>query len=257
MNLVFIGSGNVAFHLSRAFSAAGHRIVQVWSRNIAHALELAEPLGAVAVSSLADIDTAADGYVIAVPDDYIASVSSALPATDGLVLHTSGSTPLSAISQPKAGVIWFPHSFVKSVPMDYGSFCCCFEASSPEVEDAVKGLLCGVAKTTFRLDSNQRRWAHLVSVMTNNFGHALNALAEQISVRHGIDFAMLQPLIMATACNASRPGLASRQTGPAARGDSKTIASHRDMLAPYPEALCVYDAMTALIQSSQKSVGNR
>lgn len=253
MNIVFVGSGNVAFHLAKAFSAAGHRIVQVWSRNIDHASELALPLGATAVCRLNEVDLNADCYVIAVPDDHIAEVSSLLPPVNGIVLHTSGSTPLSALVQHRTGVIWFPHSFTKSAVMDYGSLTCCFEASSVDAEASVTVLLNGVVKRSYRLDSDQRRWAHLASVITNNFGHALNSLAERVVLRHGIDFALLQPLIIATAESAMHPGLVSRQTGPAARHDAKTIAAHRCMLSSDPDALRVYDALTALIQSSQKS----
>ena len=44
MNIVLLGSGNVATQLGRAFKMAGQNIVQVWSRNIDHARELADNL---------------------------------------------------------------------------------------------------------------------------------------------------------------------------------------------------------------------
>lgn len=255
MNVVFIGAGNVAWHLSNVFHSAGHCICQVWSRNIAHAEELASLHCAQAIDDMDVITADADCYVIAVPDDYIAGTSARMPEVSGIVLHTSGSVPLSALCQPRCAVVWFPHSFVKDVEMDYSSLQCCYEGSSADVEARLSALLDGVARRTYRLDSQQRRWAHLASVITNNFAHALNTLAEEIAISHGIDFAMLYPLIVATAESAKFPGLASRQTGPAARNDTATLAAHRSMLASNPGALRVYDDMTALVQSFQKSDG--
>ena len=44
MNIVLIGSGNVAHHLGAGLQAAGHHIVQVYSRKADHAQELAKLL---------------------------------------------------------------------------------------------------------------------------------------------------------------------------------------------------------------------
>ena len=41
MDIVIIGSGNVAAVLGRKFTAAGHKIVQIISRNASAASELA------------------------------------------------------------------------------------------------------------------------------------------------------------------------------------------------------------------------
>lgn len=255
MNIVVIGSGNVGSHLSRLFAAAGHQIRQVWSRDVRHASDVAEAVGAVPLCRFADIDRTADIYIIAVPDDHIAGVSLQLPVLDGIVVHTSGSTDISALCQRRRGVMWFLHSFVKDVPMDCKPLHCCYEGSSSDVDETIKNLLCEVA-IAYRLDGEQRRWAHLASVLTNNFGNALNALAEQICMTQGIDFAMLQPLIASTAASAAAGGIVARQTGPAARHDQKTIDTQLSMLAGIPAAQRVYEAMTELIQSFQKSSAN-
>ena len=257
MKIVFIGAGNVATHLAKAMSAAGHTIVQMWSRDISHAAESAAMTGAMAIDKLEDLDKAADFYIIAVPDDHISAMSAQLPSVEGIVLHTSGSVPIEAIMQQRCGVIWFPHSFVKGTDMSYDNLQCCYEGSSAEVESALQALLGGVARSSYRLDSAQRRWAHLASVVTNNFCHALNTLGEQIMNQHNMDFAMLRPLIFSTAERAMQPNLASRQTGPAVRHDDKTMQAHRQMLESMPEAQKAYDALSDLIQSFQKSEGSR
>lgn len=257
MKIVFIGAGNVATHLAKAMSAAGHSIVQIWSRDISHAAECATMTGAAATDKLDKIDKSADLYIIAVPDDHISEISAQLPIVSGIVLHTSGSVPLEAIKQQRRGVLWFPHSFVKGTEMSYDNLQCCYEGSSADVESSLQTLLDGVALNSYRLDSTQRRWAHLASVVTNNFCHALNTLGEQIMNQHDMDFAMLRPLILSTAERAMQPNLAARQTGPAARHDEKTMQAHRQMLESMPEAQKAYEALSKLIQSFQKSSGNK
>lgn len=254
MEIVLIGAGNVAYHLSKFFSLSGHKVKQVWSRNIDHAIQTANCVGAEGVCHIEEIDCDADCYVIAVPDDHIGEMSAQLPQVKGVVLHTSGSIGLTTLVQKRCGVVWFPHSFVEGKEMDYGMMNCCYECSTDDVEATMLELLRGVH--TYRLDSEQRRWAHLASVFANNFGHAMNCLAERIATEHGIDFSLLYPLIRSTAESAMQPDLSDRQTGPAARNDTKTLAAHQAMLSTIPEALEVYSTMTRLIQSSKKPSGN-
>jgi predicted dehydrogenase len=60
MRITLIGSGNVATHLGAAFKNAGHKIVQVYSRNAHNAALLAYHIGANATESLENIDTDTD-----------------------------------------------------------------------------------------------------------------------------------------------------------------------------------------------------
>jgi len=52
MNIVIIGSGNLATQLSLALSDAGKQIVQVFSRTEAHAKCLADKLGCAYTSDI-------------------------------------------------------------------------------------------------------------------------------------------------------------------------------------------------------------
>src|SRR5690554_247628 len=93
MKIVLLGSGNVASILGQALAEAKHDIAQVWSRNKEHAASLANGLAAPFTDSIAHL-VEADMYVVAVSDQAIPAVLSQLPPTKGLVVHTSGSTPL-------------------------------------------------------------------------------------------------------------------------------------------------------------------
>jgi predicted short-subunit dehydrogenase-like oxidoreductase (DUF2520 family) len=96
MNITIIGSGNVATHMAAAFKNAGHRIVQVYSRNMQHAALLAYHVGAEAIDNLANINPDTGLFVVSVKDDAITTVVKALAAHKKLIVHTSGSTELSS-----------------------------------------------------------------------------------------------------------------------------------------------------------------
>ena len=64
MRITLIGSGNVATHLGAAFKNAGHRIVQVYSRNEQNAALLGYHIGAEAISDLNHINPETDIFII-------------------------------------------------------------------------------------------------------------------------------------------------------------------------------------------------
>src|SRR5690606_37510539 len=99
MDIVLLGSGNVATHLGKAVSGFGHRVVQVYSRNKVHAERLADAVNAQAIDDAADVDRAADLYLIAVTDDAIDQVAAQLPvALNGIVVHTAGSVDMTILT---------------------------------------------------------------------------------------------------------------------------------------------------------------
>src|SRR5579863_5150115 len=97
MRISIIGSGNVATHLAAAFKNAGHRIVQVYSRQIHHASLLAYHVNAEAIDTLDHINLDTDLFVIAVRDDAIETMASRLGRFGILTVHTSGATDLQVL----------------------------------------------------------------------------------------------------------------------------------------------------------------
>ena len=73
MDIVWVGSGNVATVLGRLMKSKGHRIRQVLSRKRENALLLAGELGAEA-GNLSDTPVAdADIYILSLSDEALAS----------------------------------------------------------------------------------------------------------------------------------------------------------------------------------------
>lgn len=249
MKLSFVGSGNVATHLATAFHAAGHAIVQVMSREFDHAATLAAQVEAQPIDDLALLDPSADAYILAVSDDALFDLALDLRLSRTLVLHTSGSVPMHVLKPISRhhGVLYAPQTFVKGTEMDYSTLHFCIEASDPTSELRLTALAKSLTTHVHPLDSDQRKKLHLASVMVNNFGNALNALAQQTLQSEGIPFEILHPLIEQTAQKIHHGDLWQQQTGPAVRRDQKTIDAHRRMLANNPDLLQLYDLMTKLI----------
>ena len=93
MRISIIGSGNVATHLALALYGRGHKIDQIWSRNLDHATTLAQRVEATPIDDISQLIPNANVYILAVADDAIRSLAKDIRVGNALVLHTSGATP--------------------------------------------------------------------------------------------------------------------------------------------------------------------
>ena len=91
MEIVIIGSGNVAATLGRKFKAAGHEILQVVSRNASAASKLAYEWDTESTNYPSIINRNAEVYLIAVSDDAIDEVIADLKLPGKVVVHTAAS----------------------------------------------------------------------------------------------------------------------------------------------------------------------
>ncbi len=250
-NISIVGSGNVATHLALALHDAGCTVHQVLSRSFEHAQMLARRVDAQPIDRWQRLDEDADVYLLAVTDDALYDLALDLRLPSALVLHTSGSTPLTVLKpiSRRHGVVWSPQTFVRDIAMDYRRLPLCIEGSSPEVEVEMEELMSLVSPCIYHLDHEQRRQAHLAAVWVSNFVNALNATAQDLMARNGLDFDMLRPLAEQTLRKWDYGNLWLQQTGPAIRHDEKTLNAQRRLLLDQPQLLALYDQLTELIQS--------
>lgn len=252
MKITILGSGNVGTHLAKALYAAGYQILQIWSREYDHAENLANQVFAEPIDRLKLLYPTADIYILAVADDALFDLALDLKLRDAIVLHTAGSVSLKVLSpiSRKHGVIWSPQTFIRDVAMDYSTLPFCIEGSSPEVTKQIQQLLLPVSQHIYNIDTQQRQWLHLAAVMTNNFGNAINALAQDLLLKHNIPFEILHPIIGMTAEKLKHGNLWQQQTGPARRQDQKTIDRHRSMLVDDDKLMKLYELLTEIIQEN-------
>ena len=249
MNIVIVGSGNIATHLAKALYASQHTITQVYSRTLANAQALANVLSSSAIDNLAEIKKTADLYLIAVSDSAIEDIISELPnALQGIVVHTSGATDIKLLDIFfKYGVIYPPQSINKEIQTDISSIPFGIEANKPEIFDSLMALMQPIAPKSFDCNSKQRLALHLSAVLVNNFSNALFEMAHDILIQEGLDFELLKPIILETATKVQHTLPYATQTGPACRGDHNTIDKHLQFLSQSPEVSKIYQLLTDFI----------
>jgi predicted short-subunit dehydrogenase-like oxidoreductase (DUF2520 family) len=232
MRITLIGSGNVATHFGAALKNAGHHIVQVYSPTQYNADLLAYHLGAAAISNLDAIDADTDMFIISVKDDVIEQIAKQLAVHQILTVHTSGATPLQAISayNKHAGVIYPLQTFSKLREVDFRKVPLCVEGFDDVVHASLKVLAHTLSLSVFDVDSEQRKVLHLAAVFACNFPNNLYAIAQGLLAGHHLDFNLLRPLILETAQKVQHNFPAEVQTGPAVRGDEKTMEAHLALL---------------------------
>jgi predicted short-subunit dehydrogenase-like oxidoreductase (DUF2520 family) len=98
------------------------------------------------------------------------------------------------------------------------------------------------------MDSAQRAAVHLAAVFANNFSNHMLFWAKTLLDVEGIDFQILKPLAKETIekAFALMPELA--QTGPARRGDYKTMKEHLAQIEANPELATMYQTLSKSIQ---------
>src|SRR5690606_4508954 len=179
MDIVLLGSGNVATHFGKALSDAGHRVVQVYSRTEAHAAALADALNARAITDLATVDSAADAYLIAITDDAIAQVVARLPsALKGIIVHTAGSVDVAVFAShaQRYGVIYPVQTFSRTKPIDFSRVPLALEASVEATYTQLVQLTTPISTRIFPCDSRQRLALHMAAVFACNFANHLYAI---------------------------------------------------------------------------------
>lgn len=226
--VVFIGAGNVASHLSKEFSNAGADIVQTIRKSAAAA---GKKFPKTTLADIKKINKEADLYVICVPDDAIAAVVKSMPAVKGIVVHTSGSVPMSVLKKFSSHGVFYPlQSFSKDHKVTVNAYAICIEASSKQVAEDLMECAGGISKNAYLLDSKQRETIHLAAVFANNFSNHMFVIAKDILDEEQLPFEILKPLILETAFKIVDVDPLEAQTGPAKRADKKTIARHEKML---------------------------
>ncbi len=171
MRITLIGSGNVATHLGAAFKNAGHRIVQVYSRNPQNAALLGYHIGAEAIDNLESINPETDLFVISVSDDAIGVIAEQLAKYNKLIVHTSGGTDLYSILAftDNAGVFYPLQTFSKVKEVDFRTVPLCVEGANEAIAKTLKELAQTISNNVYLINSQQRKTLHLAAVFACNF----------------------------------------------------------------------------------------
>ena len=246
-----IGAGNVGFHLAKAFYGAGLEIKAIISKSATRGEELAKIVNAEYYLSLHSIIEHPDLYVIAVPDNQIASVAETLKGTQTAAVHTSGSTGLDPFKGllPAYGVFYPLQTFTREKEMDYASIPLLIEGNSPEFVHLLIDLAKKVSNRVENLTTEQREKLHIAAVFASNFSNHMATIAFDLLKGAGLSIDFIRPLMEESSKKLQLLDPIDAQTGPAVRGDQQIVEKHLEALKDSSEDQHIYKILTESIQA--------
>lgn len=231
MKISIVGSGNVATNLAINLKDSGHQIIQIAGRNDAGITSLAYRVNAAALTHLNKIDPAIDLLLLCVSDQALEPVAKALPLSNTLVAHTSGSVPIDVLGKFRNHGVFYPlQTFSKAHVTSLNQVPFCIEANSQTNEDLLLKLANDLGAKHYRFNSHQRKQCHVAAIFANNFSNHMYAIAESILQEEQIPFEVLKPLIQETVRKIEFLSPKDAQTGPARRNDEAVMQDHLNHL---------------------------
>lgn len=245
MRISIIGSGNVAYHLAKAFTQNGVKVSQLFGRNKTELQEISQELNIpFSTENLEKCDL----YILAVNDDAIAQVSSKIPFVDALVVHTSGSLPKEIlIGNYRKGSFYPLQTFSKSKSLEYSKIPFFVEAENQTDLNVLKDLASSVSDKVMESSYEKRKYIHLTAVFACNFVNHLYARAQEISDSQNIPFEYFHPLIQETTDKIGELSPKLAQTGPAVRNDERILELHEELISDAMK-LKIYKTMNESIK---------
>ena len=245
MKIVIIGSGNVAYHLAKAFTQNNIEVSQIFGRNEVELNKISEELNIpYSTKELAD----ADLYLISVSDSAVEQVSDLIKTEKALVAHTSGSLPIETLNGDYRKASFYPlQTFSKTKNLDYSKIPFFIEAENQIDEKSLFELASLISDNVETSDYEKRKYIHLTAVFACNFVNHLFARAKEISDSQDLDFNYFIPLIDETVEKIHHLEPKTAQTGPAVRGDERVLKLH-EVLITNEEHRKIYNTMNESIQ---------
>jgi predicted short-subunit dehydrogenase-like oxidoreductase (DUF2520 family) len=233
-----IGAGRVGAVLGSALRAAGHAVVGVSAVSEASVERAAALLPGVPVLAIPDVVERAELVVIAIPDDALPVLVSGLAETGAwqpgqLLVHTSGRFGWKVL-EPAVGrgaipLALHPAMTFTGTSLDLSRLVdCCFGVTAPgPVLPIAQALVVEMGAEPVVIDEAMRGLYH--AALAHGSNHLVTLVAQALDLLRaaGVDdpARLLAPLLSASLDNALRAG-DNALTGPVARGDAGTLASH-------------------------------
>lgn len=244
MQIVIIGSGNVAYHMAKAFVLNNIPLAQIFGRNEKDLKNISEELNIpYSTEHLKD----ADLYIICVSDQSVENVSKIITKKDCLVAHTSGSLSKDILVGEYRKSSFYPlQTFSKTKDLDYEKIPFFIETENEEDKKNLFELASKISKNVMESNHEKRRYIHLTAVFACNFVNHLFSRAKEISDSQEIPFDYFLPLIDETVKKIHEIEPKSAQTGPAVRNDLRVLELHEQLLKD--ESLEIYKTMNHSIK---------
>lgn len=235
MNVSFIGSGNLAWHLAPALDNTDFSVKEVYSPKLKNAAALVEKLYQASTKTSLDFSISPSRiFVVAVSDDAIPEVAQQIILPDNsFLIHTSGSQPISALAYAPTsniGVFYPLQTFTKTKKIDWRETPVFLESENSATEKLLMQMAKAISKKVYKVSSKDRKALHVSAVFASNFTTHMLAISQEIMKKNKLDFELLKPLIIETINKCLSLGPEKSLTGPARRGDLEVLDHHLEFL---------------------------
>ena len=248
-----VGAGNVAFRMALFLQAAGHHVECVCARDLEKADKVVRALkrsgsNTIAISDFNQLPQS-DLTIIAVSDNAIGQVAAQLPHKDAFTVHTSGATAMKVLQYAglqNTGVFYPLMTLSMSKDLDIRLVPFLLESQNKAGEETLINLVNSLKAEYKMCDSAKRLQFHTAAIFATNVINYSLSLAYDIA---SPDFTFLLPSAIESVRKAFLQNPIMAQTGPARRGDTRTIEKHREVLSDdkFQEHLEVYNFLTQKI----------
>lgn len=239
-SILIVGTGAVASSLAPALKRAGYPIAGIVSRDERKAKALAQQVDAPSAYAI-DNDLACDAQLVflCIPDDAISGLVQSLAGrqlwTDKIISHTSGA--LSADILAPLGIArmsFHPvQTFSNTAETSFSGIYIGIEGDAQAVELGTR-ITRDLGAHALVLSAQNKPRYHLAASIASNYTVTLVAIAcdilESIGVSRNEAVALLRPLVTQTCTNVTTNVPEHVLTGPASRGDVKTLNMHLDAI---------------------------
>lgn len=238
-----VGAGRVGAVLGSALRQAGHAVIGASAVSRASLDRVDAMLPGVPVLDIPTIVERSELVLLAVPDDALAPLVQGLAETGTwrsgqLVAHTSGACGTGVLEPAlRCGAIplaLHPAMTFTGTSLDLARLPdCCFGVTAPRpVLPVAQALVVEMGSEPVVIDEVDRPLYHAALAHGSNHLITLVAQARDLLGRAGVEnpARMLGPLLSASLDNALRHG-DEALTGPVARGDAGTVATHLRVIA--------------------------
>jgi len=263
-----VGAGRVGTALAVALGRAGHEVSVVSAVSDASIRRIEQRLPGVAIRQPPEVVASADLVLMTVPDDVLPGLVAGLAATGAavegrLIAHASGRHGLGVLDPVvRAGALplaLHPVMTFTGRPDDIDRLAgISFGVTAPDpLRPVAEALVVEMGGEPVFIAEEQRDLYHAALASGANYLVTLVVQASDLLRDAGVTHParMLGPLLSAALDNALRLGDAAL-TGPVARGDADTVASHVNALrADAPEALPTYLALARLTADRAVAAG--
>lgn len=244
MRLGILGGGRAAWAFGSAWKRIGWPLSGVWLRDASHS-HIAELLQ-TARMEMADLAHESELLLVAVSDRAIPEVAAAIPDTEAIVFHASGSVlslrdgfslhPLRAL--PPVGI-----------EIDLAQTLLVFEGQHKRT---AKLIATAIGSRFAEVAPEVKPLYHAAAVFGSNYVAAMLEVASRLMTRAGIGDARedLVALALSAIENWRMHGDAQRFTGPAARGDRDVLLRHLEALRGDAKLAQIYELLAAEIAQS-------